>query len=163
MTSEQREKTRWFILRDKDGDEAGIEGDQLKVLAQISGTGSRYRPRLYQDVVDNSVAAGATETIFSYSGNGQYDFISLNLDKSKWEIILEIDSTEIYRLNTDMVDGRHKLTLPQDYIHIDKSNEFIEMYPTPVDFDTSMVLKVKNLETHAKYIRAVLVRYRIAM
>jgi hypothetical protein len=137
---------------------------KLKVLADISSGASistnRFLPKLYQDITDNSVSANTEETIFEFDGDGQLDYISIVAEKKKWEIILEVDNIEIYRLNLEYVRDKHKLNEPTDYIHTDSSAEFVDMYPTPVDFLSKLKIKVKNLDDSSKYIRAVLVRYR---
>lgn len=138
--------------------DATIEGGEVNVEGDIGVP--RFRPRLYQNVVANEVGAGLEETIVNIDVDGQIDLITVNLEGVKWEVILEVDSVEIYRIDLQDMRDLHKLVLSQYLIHTLSGVEHYDNYPTPVDVITNFKIKVKNLDGGAKDVHAVLVKYR---
>lgn len=120
--------------------------------------GARYRPKLFDLHDDIEVNTETEYTLLDFSGNGQLDFISINCDGVEWEFILEVDGTEIYRLDKNMLKTVHLLNKTSEFIHLEA--RFVECYPTPIDFITSLKVKVKNLDNVNNIIRSALIRYR---
>ncbi len=121
----------------------------------------RFRPYLYQFSVDTIVNPNQEIIVFNFDGNGQIDLISLNLENKKWEVILETDIEEVYRLNMEILRGKHNFpTDSSSYIFVDDACKFTDVYSVPIDFTTNFKIKIKNFDTSSKKIRAVLIRYR---
>lgn len=146
------------ISTTKDGEKERLDV-QAKIEGSITVSPNRYRPKLLDLHNDVNIDANIEYTLLDFSGNGQLDFISINCEGIKWEFILEVDGIEIYRLDKNMLKTVHLLNKTSEFIHLE--TRFVECYPTPIDFITSLKVKVKNINpTTAKTIYSGLVRYR---
>jgi len=133
----------------------------INIVGNISADIPRFSPRLYQNIIDNEVGINVEKTIIDISENGQFDFISISLERKEWAVILEVDGVEVYRISIEELSDKHKLRNTVDFIYTKGNSTFVEKYPTPVDFLTGVKIKVKNLSNSVRKVRAVLLRYKV--
>lgn len=143
-----------------DGKIITVTTDGSKERLDVDAKISRYRPRVYQSITADAYDPNEEKTVFSFDGDGQLDFIAINTESLNMEIILEIDSVEVYRLNLDDLKNINQLIHDEFFVYVDVNPEFIDAYPSPVDFTSNIKIKVKNLDSGAKQVFGVFARYR---
>ena len=119
--SELNDDTHNVTLYDEAGNPVAVILDgatyRLAVDAKITGgeidvsvTISRFRPRLNATTTKLVGLSQTVDTsVFSFTGTGRVDFISLAFSKPQGNVILKVDGTEIYRLNLDDLVNIHRL------------------------------------------------------
>lgn len=136
------------------------------VSAPISGSFTadlpRYRPKLTKFTTDTALDQTTASTLVSITGDGQVDFMSFLFSRDDYEIIVEVDGSEAYTLKgDDEIKDEFELEDAGAYISTeDGRKKYIERWPTPVDFDTSFVIKAKKTTSSSVSALAGLVRWR---
>jgi len=124
----------------------------------------KYLPRLAYSVTPVEVPGESEVTLCDIdSPNGLIDFISIAVDTTLFEIALEIDGVEIYRLPlAELADslGLEKGSSLFLGVSADKMT-FYDQYPEPIGVQTNFKIKVKNLENKKQDALGFLVRHRV--
>lgn len=136
----------------------------VPVNITASSLGTRFRPRFTANVVDVTIPINTTITVFSFTGDGQIDMISVEVkDEKDCFFELYVDGTLIYSINLkelkEIIKHHHDW---QSFMFTHHGHKkFIDLYHSPVDFNTSFQVKVKNASlTKANKVKNHLIRYR---
>lgn len=143
-----------------DGDKVRLDvSSKIEGGANIFASLARYHPKFLELSTVQDITAGSEYTILDFDGDGQFDFIAINVEGVNWEFIVEVDGEEVYRINKNNLKTKHLLDKTEEFVHVEE--RYVDSYPTPVDFTANLTVKVKNVESSAtKELRSALVRYR---
>lgn len=121
-----------------------------------------YLPRTVIITSDVEITSGSTYDVLNYTGMGKCDCITLVVSNvSRAEVILTVDGTEIYRVNVELVKNRIS-DKEEGYMYSGIGMaDFVDAYPTPFDFKSSLKVQVKAIGGILN-INGAVVRYRIA-
>ena len=132
------------------------------ISGSITASETRYRPKIYKNTTNLSLT-GTAQTIATITADGQVDMIVLNFSKDDYEVIVEIDGAEAYRLKgDDELNDEFGLDSNDNGSLLwteEKLKRYIEIFPTPVDFTTSIVIKAIEVSGNVDFLNA-LIRYR---
>jgi len=144
--------------------------ERLDVDAKISGGGvslNRFRPRFFTSKSDITILETDT-TLKSLDFDGQLSSISINTTNKQIEIIIEVDSTEIFRVEmADLNDGsEYRLQIGSDDknfpVQVDDQGKqfFLRYFNTPVDILTNLTIKAKSLSGGTETMQSIFIVYR---
>lgn len=125
----------------------------------------RYNPRFHLNKAGISVPDSIDTTLFTYSGDGQLDFISINFSTTDAILILSVDGTEIFRENVVDIDSGSVYDLKSSSgtaIFTKSSNHIvIDWNGCPADFVTSFTVKARAKPTKSTSAVGILIKYRV--
>ena len=148
--------------------DGGIE--RLAVDSKVTGGSvslARYRPRFFTSKTDITILTTDT-TLKSLDFDGQLSAISINTTNKQIEIIIEVDSTEIFRVQmADLNDGsEYRLQIGSDDIHfpiqVDDQGKhfFLRYFNTPPDVLTNLTVKAKSFSGGTETMQSIFIVYR---
>lgn len=128
-----KNEVQYIIITDEDGDCASVSGGNF-VVAPI-----KFSPKVESDIVPVALSFGVDTSLFLFTGEGKLDFIALAVSNSDYTVILEIDGSEVYRLDADAIGSSIGLTGSEnETIYVTTANkQFRDIYPEGADFQTS--------------------------
>jgi len=114
---ELNDDTQNVTVYNENGNPVGIILDgsvyRFAVDAKITSgglTATRFRPRFFTSKTDITVLT--TDTLLkSISFDGQLSGISILFDSKEIDVIIEVDSTEIFRVNSEDLDDSNEYRL----------------------------------------------------
>ncbi len=126
----------------------------------------KYLPKAHQNYVSGSGTSLSESTyleVANIQGEGMYDFLFVNFSSSDCVVRVEIDGELAYEYKMDdlkdaMFTDDNQTTLP---ILVRSEKRYYEYFTTPVNFNTSLVVKVKKDSGETKRFKDCFIRYRL--
>ncbi|MHA1329934.1 MAG: hypothetical protein ACTSR2_02545 [Candidatus Hodarchaeales archaeon] len=149
------------------------ENNELKTLTTVSGGNieiSRYRPRFYTSKSDISIPSNSEDTtLATIEGDGQIDFISVKYSSDEAQFVLEIDGTEVLRIDVDDLNNSNEYSLGSNAwgvygniydVGTVNDRHILIRWDSPVDFTSSVIIKSRKRNIASVSMNAILVRWR---
>ena len=116
------------------------------VTATISNDESptRYQLKTDYDVVGDTLTSAADTTLYSYTGQGILDFLSISGAGSGYQAVIVIDGTERFRASMLELGTDLALTGDSAPLWTDIANKNFRFYPRqPLGFATGFAIKAR--------------------
>ena len=118
--------------------------DSIGVIVEDSESPTKYQLQSDYDAVGVSLNTSTDTVLFTHSGQGTIDLISVNsLTSSNYEVAILIDGTERIRITMADLGSNLGLTNSDYDLAVETANKQFRYHPASVGFTTSFTVKAK--------------------
>jgi len=151
----------------------GIDGGGLKrgILTDTSGRiqvseSSKFLPR-FSTATNITITSQTVDTTFlTITDAGRIDSLIANFSTGKSELVLTVDGVEVLRLvAADVISGTIynldvSILSTHDIFLASSGSQWVIRWPSPVDFNSSVVLSARKTTTSALVMQGCIVKWR---